>query len=82
MQLTEDPGYQRLIKEVESMPRRRGKREYLIFLRRERRLKRDEAIKAKCYDCCNFYYDQAVDCGVKSCALYTYTPYRRRGDSE
>jgi hypothetical protein len=34
------------------------------------------AIKAKCKDCMANYCDGRRDCGVPSCPLYTFMPYR------
>lgn len=39
-------------------------------------LTRHEAIKAHCFDCTGGYTDGARDCGIKTCSLYRYHPYR------
>lgn len=44
------------------------------FLRGER-LTRNEAILAKCCECCGGYVDGRVDCVVPRCPLRPYMPY-------
>ena len=34
------------------------------------------AVTAKCADCCGFYADGKVGCGVEDCPLYPWMPYR------
>ena len=47
------------------------------------RITRNEAIKAKCYDCMGFY-DQANDknCRNYTCPLYPYMPYKNSKPSK
>ena len=52
----------------------RGRKEILKHLAGEKVTTR-EAIHAKCYDCMGFYADGRVDCGIETCALYSYSPY-------
>ncbi len=52
----------------------RGRNEILKHLAGERVTQR-QAIIAKCYDCMGFYADGRVDCGIETCALYSYSPY-------
>jgi hypothetical protein len=35
-----------------------------------------QAIIAKCADCMGFYIDGRCDCGMSSCPLYGFQPYR------
>ena len=37
---------------------------------------RSAALKAKCYDCCGYYGDGKVDCGIPECPLHPYMPFR------
>lgn len=37
---------------------------------------RKEAILQKCWDCMGQYGDGKGDCGVKTCPLYSFMPYR------
>ena len=53
----------------------RGRNELILHLQNEK-LKRGQAILAKCYDCMGFYADGKVDCQVHRCPLYGYMPYR------
>lgn len=54
----------------------RGKSELMKFLNGFR-ITRNEAIKAKCYDCMGFYDNtQEKDCKNLTCPLYTYMPYK------
>ncbi|MDO9540408.1 MAG: hypothetical protein Q7J09_10470 [Methanocalculus sp.] len=75
MQLTDDSG-RCLPKELESAPRRKGRAEFIKFLRGEYSTQR-ELIIAKCFDCTGFYEDGAVDCGIVTCPLYKFMPYRK-----
>lgn len=42
-------------------------------------LTRDQAIRAKCADCCGYYVDGRMDCEVPTCPLYPFSPYRKKG---
>ena len=55
----------------------RGKALMLKFLKGER-LTRDQSIKAKCAECMNGYMDGRIDCGITTCPLYPYSPYREQ----
>ena len=52
-----------------------GRTELIRHLKGERNCA-SAAIKAKCFDCCAYYEDGKVDCGVKDCPLYPWMPYR------
>jgi len=39
------------------------------------KITRDEAIKAKCYECNGAYADGTGDCNIESCPLHLYMPY-------
>ena len=34
-------------------------------------------VLAKCYECTNGYADGKIDCGITSCPLYPFMPYRK-----
>jgi hypothetical protein len=34
------------------------------------------AIKAKCFDCCNFDAEEAATCRSEICPVWAYNPYR------
>ncbi len=53
----------------------RGKNEFLKHLKGER-LTCKQAILANCYDCMGGYTDGKYSCGVSSCPLYLFMPYR------
>ena len=59
-----------------------GRGEFIQFLKGFR-ITRNEAIKAKCYDCMGFY-DQANDknCRNFTCPLYPYMPYKNAADKQ
>ena len=42
------------------------------------KIRPDEAIKAKCYDCMGFYEDGRLDCTCGLCPLYFWMPYRMK----
>lgn len=37
---------------------------------------RTQAMLSKCHECCGYYEDGKVDCGVTKCPLYKWMPYR------
>ena len=43
-----------------------------------KKLTRSQAIFAKCSDCMNDYVDGRNDCGITTCPLYPWMPYRSR----
>ena len=57
-------------------PNTRGKTLYEKY-KQDERLTRRESIIAKCYECSNGYIDGRKDCGITSCPLYPYAPYKR-----
>lgn len=48
----------------------------LTRYRQGKRLTRNEAILAKCSDCCCDYADGRFDCTLTRCPLYPWMPYR------
>ncbi|PLX67812.1 MAG: hypothetical protein C0603_06735 [Denitrovibrio sp.] len=72
-----DERVQRKIREIEQQGKQaKGKRHLLAKLRGEK-ITRGEAIQANCYECCGFYADSPVqDCGITTCALHDYMPYK------
>lgn len=65
------------IRNVTSWPRRVGKAELLKHMTGER-LTRDEAIRAKCFDCVCGGDDKPDRCTVIQCALTAYCPWNRK----
>ena len=51
-----------------------GKNEYQKFLEGGK-ITLGQAVKAKCFDCCGYYEDGKVDCGVRDCPLYPWMPF-------
>ena len=45
------------------------------------RLTRDQAIQAKCAECCCDYTDGRFDCGLTHCPLHPWMPYRGQQES-
>ena len=43
-----------------------------------KRLTRQQAINAKCYDCCAGYTDGKRDCMLDDCPLHPYMPYKNQ----
>jgi hypothetical protein len=65
-----------MIKDViKSGKKAKGRSETLKHLHGDA-LTRDQAIKAACYQCQNYYADGLIDCEIDYCALYPYFPYR------
>lgn len=52
----------------------RGRKELLKYLNGEK-LSPTQTILAKCYECCNYFRDGRLDCGVDACPNYAYMPY-------
>jgi hypothetical protein len=64
------------IEEVEKYgTQARGKKELLDYLKNGKIPSLRQAIIMKCYDCCAFYVDGRLDCGVDECPLYPFMPY-------
>jgi len=40
------------------------------------KITRDQAIRAKCYDCMGYFADGVQDCEVAECSLYPFMPYK------
>lgn len=67
---------QELQKDVsQNWPLRKGKNELLAHLSGQE-LGRKDAMVAYCYECSGGYEDGPYDCGVSTCALYPFHPYR------
>jgi len=41
-----------------------------------------DAILAKCYDCCNFYADGLISCGITTCPLFLFNAYNDKFKGE
>ena len=72
---------QRLAKEYESYPVSSGRTQYLRFLNDEK-LTYMQAVHAKCAECCCGYADGRRDCGVPTCPLYQFMPYKEQAEHE
>ena len=70
-----------LIKEYESYPVSSGRTQYLRFLNDEK-LTYMQAVHAKCAECCCGYADGRRDCGVPTCPLYQFMPYKEQAEHE
>jgi len=55
-----------------------GRTELLKHLNKES-ISKNEAIKAKCYDCMGYGIDGRIDCKVVTCPLYPWMPYKKGG---
>jgi hypothetical protein len=49
--------------------------------RKGERLTRQQAILATCAACCNSYVDGLADCGIETCPLYQFMPYRTKASA-
>ena len=67
------------IENVENSIGSGGRTQMLRFMKGER-LTRNQAIKAKCYDCTCGYQDGRVDCEIYDCPLHPYMPYKKKLD--
>lgn len=61
--------------------RAKGRSESLLHLHGSK-LTRDQAIKAACYNCSNYYFDGLIDCEKDYCPLYPFFPYKGKGMEE
>lgn len=71
----------RLVKQYEGCPTSSGRTQYLRYLHGER-LTYMETVLAKCAECNCGYMDGRYDCGIPSCPLYRFMPYRDQVDEE
>lgn len=39
------------------------------------------AVKAKCHECCGYWADGKHDCGITTCPLYSWMPYKAQEPS-
>jgi hypothetical protein len=62
------------------IPRTRGGT-LLERYRKGERLTRQQAILAKCAECCNSYVDGLADCGIETCPLHPHMPYRTKASA-
>ena len=67
-----------LIKNIESSPRVTGRKEYIRFLQ-GKKITRNEAIAAHCYECMGHYVDGREDCTIGTCSLYPFSPSKLYG---
>jgi len=67
---------QRQIKEIEVNGKLAKGRRHLLAKLKGEKITRGEAITAKCYDCMGYYVDGIKDCGITTCPLYVYMPYK------
>ena len=58
--------------------RAKGRNERIKYLEGQP-LTRQQAIRAHCFDCTGGYTDGARDCERKTCSMYGFHPYRKRG---
>ena len=56
--------------------RAQGKKEWDMIMD-GKKVTRNGAIKAQCYDCMGGYHDGVGDCGCDYCPLYQYHPYKK-----
>ena len=61
-----------LLESAKSGKGRKGKSLLIRYLS-GKRLTRDQAIQAKCFDCDGM--GDSGECDIKSCSLYPYSPY-------
>lgn len=66
------------IKNLETLPAFRGKKELIKHLNKERLTLR-QATLAYCYSCAGYYLDGRKDCEVSDCPLRPFMPYKKGG---
>lgn len=62
---------------IEYGKRAKGRSELLLHLQGNK-ITRDQAIKAACYQCTNYYVDGISNCEMDYCPLYPYCPYKEK----
>jgi hypothetical protein len=62
---------------MKKTPRSRGATLLARYIRGER-LTRQQAILAKCCECMGGYIDGLADCGIETCPLRQFSPYRTK----
>lgn len=68
--------HRRMIRDVETWPLRKGKRDLLKHLKGEK-ISRAEAVRAKCYECLG---GEGGPCSVTTCALNGWSQYSKSKD--
>ena len=66
---------QEILESAKSGKMRSGKTQLLKYLKGGR-LTRQEAIKAKCYDCDGM--GDSGECSLEHCSLYPYSPFKTK----
>ena len=70
-----------MIKDIIKYGKRAKGRSELLQHLHGNKTTRDQAIKASCYLCTNYYADGIYGCEIDYCPLYPFCPYtERRGD--
>ena len=52
-------------------------KQHIYGLRGKIKLGFPAVFRAKCYRCCNDFFDGRVDCNIRDCSLYYWMPYRK-----
>ena len=68
-----------ILKNAKSGKRVAGRKECVKYLEGGR-LTRQQAIKAKCYDCNG--WGESRECDIGSCSLFPYSPYNSSGSGK
>ncbi|MCX5812734.1 MAG: hypothetical protein NT178_09355 [Proteobacteria bacterium] len=64
------------IKTIQQFGKRAQGRGELIRHLKGERLTRNQAIKAKCYDCMGGFNDGIYSCEIPECSLFNFMPYK------
>ena len=64
------------IKDIRKLGKRAQGRGELIRHLKGERLTRNQAIKAKCYDCMGGFNDGIYSCEIPECSLFNFHPYK------
>jgi hypothetical protein len=67
---------EKLLESVKKGIKRQGRKELIGYLE-GKRITRNQAIKAKCYDCNGM--GESKECDIEGCSLLPYSPYRIKG---
>jgi hypothetical protein len=63
---------------VETAPASKGRTLLLKYLYGDR-LSRGDSCLAKCCECMGYFVEGRISCGIKTCPLFPYMPYKKEG---
>lgn len=57
----------------------RGKKELIAHLKGEK-ISRSGGMRAACYQCMGYFVDGRQDCGIETCPMFAWRPFKEKGN--